>query len=290
MRSIFEKTVMWFIWFANMAIMSILIQLTKSRSRLRKIKSSREGEVFFVVGSGPSLAEIDVTDLKDENVISNHFAYKAFEGVNVRSHYWVVAAESRMADLKETPRDQFVASLWCPGSLKKLLYPFRAFSRKDIIVPPVYSFRKCRIRQYRSFLDRDTEVTTSVSTAASIPGGMSVIFNGIQLAYFLGAKKIILLGADFGASPKEDGSKSFYFSDNVPVVDKDMMEKHDPYIERYVENIRPALIWYKQFLEKKDVELYNASVFSRDDVLEKVKYDDFLSQVSALRGGDKVNT
>ena len=99
---------------------------------------------------------------------------------------------------------------------------------------------------------------------------MSVIFMGIQVAYFLGAKNIYLLGADFGANPQ---SGNFYFNEDVRIVDSKMVDGIDPYKERYVEYIRPALFWYKNFLSRNEVGFFNTSRTTRDDVTEPKVFD-----------------
>lgn len=258
--------------FAKNAVkMSFLIRKTNSVERLRKLRSSHNGEIFFVVGAGPSLKDIDLDILSGKNVISHHFAFQAFKNISLKTHYWVVGAESRMRDLKNINRKQFTASIWSPGSLKRRRYPFEGFSENDIIIPPVYDFQRFRLIQHRGFVYKDGKNIINKSLSCSSPPGCTAVVTGIQLAYYLGAKTIVLLGADFGRSSEG----TCYFSNDVPIVDSQFLANKDVYKTNYP-GIRTALSWYKNFLKKQGVEVYNASSHSRDDVLERKNVLDFL--------------
>lgn len=257
----------------NTPRMKWLVKKARSNERLQRLKRLHEGETFFVLGAGPSLNRENLSVLAGQNVVSTHFSYLSVEGIPVGSHYWVVAAESRMGNLACVDREKFTASIWAPGSVKRWRYPFSSFSSKDIVIPNVIRRRGLSLREFRGFLDPSVgENIINEDLAIRSPVGNSVIFTGIEVASFLGAGTIVLLGADFDASGV--GSDGAYFSSAVPVVDEMMSNGADPYLKRYEENIAPALAWYRGLLEKRGVELYNASANTRDDVLDKVNLNE----------------
>ena len=257
-------------YFFNVFRMWLVLKLNKSSKRIEELRGVLSGEDIYVIASGPSLAEVDASKLAGKNVVTLHYSHSFVDSVVTKSHFWVVAAESRMVDFGDVDRGKFNASFWGPGSLKIFNYPFKFFSKEDVVIPPVYELKSYKLLQYRGFLDRSIKNGINKNYSKSSPQGMSVIFMGIQVAYFLGAKNIYLLGADFGANPQ---SGNFYFNEDVRIVDSKMVDGIDPYKERYVEYIRPALFWYKNFLSRNEVGFFNTSRTTRDDVTEPKVFD-----------------
>lgn len=253
-----------FLLFLNYCYFKYLWFKNGSSHKLKKLRNTLNGEDVYIVASGPSLATSDLSNLAGKNVVTLHYSYNVIEDIDVNSHYWVVAAESRMVDFGEVSRKKFNGSFWGPGSLIRRSYPFNFFSNDDIIIPPIFIMSGLFPKQYRGFLDCNLDGCVNKELSRKAPVGMSVLFIGIQVAYFLGAKNIILLGADFGAG--EDG---FYYNDSVRMVDREMLQGVDPYEERYRKHIRPALKWYSDFLSNEGVKLYNASTRTRDDITKR---------------------
>lgn len=269
MRRVLKAFLYSALFLVNTLRLEVLILRTGSRERLFSLKGKHKNERIFVLGAGPSLKDVRLEKLEGGIVVCTHFSFKAIDSINTAATYWVVGAESRMPDLAEVDRKKFTESVWQPGSVRRRNYPFYAFKKSDIIPSPAYDKDAFFLSHKRRFLTpfhKQGNVEELISQRAPI--GLSCIFTGIQLAYLLGAREIVLLGADFGAGG--GSGNAAYFDECVPVVDRIFKSGGDPYNDRYPLHIRPALCWYRAFLQAYKIRLVNGSPQTRDDVLENV--------------------
>jgi hypothetical protein len=91
--------------------------------------------------------------------------------------------------------------------------------------------------------------------------GKSVIFSGIQMAVYMGAARVVLLGVDMDYSGPQQ-----HFRDGISVrkAAKDVYEQHS----------RDAFVEFRRVMDARGVPLLNATEGGRVDVLERVRLED----------------
>ena len=88
--------------------------------------------------------------------------------------------------------------------------------------------------------------------------GKSVVFTCLQVAYWLGYRKIYLLGVDMNYS----GTKTHFFGNASWVPDQD-----------YEVELAPLFRSFSEALQKRGVQVFNCSMDSRVEDFEKVEFD-----------------
>jgi hypothetical protein len=145
---------------------------------IKTFKNRHLNERCFVLGNGPSLKIEDLDKLKNEITFASNKIYLAFDQTNWRPNYYFVEDHLVLAqNYKEIislcgPKKFFplIALWWMPRIKSGIYYPL-TFDFKNP------SFSK--------------------DPSKNIPWGASVTTSMIQMAIYMGFKKIYLLGLDF---------------------------------------------------------------------------------------------
>lgn len=146
------------------------------RSSIRRIvamKDKHQGERCFIIGNGPSLANTDLTLLKDEVTFGLNRVYLLFDQLGFPSTYYV---STNKLVIEQCAHD--IVSLPCPKFIS-----WR--SRNLIEFTPDMMFLNVRgaLRFY-------PDITLGVGE------GATVTFVAMQIAYYMGFHKVILIGVD----------------------------------------------------------------------------------------------
>jgi len=147
----------------------------RNREKLRSLKDIHKGERCFIIGNGPSLSKMDLSILSSETTFGTNRIYLLFDRTEFRPTYYV--------SVNELVLSQFVneiINLPMPKFLNwnlRHLYGFR---------DDIYYFR-LGLGLWDRF---EPEIVHPLS------GGGTVTFVAMQIAYFMGFSKVILIGVD----------------------------------------------------------------------------------------------
>jgi hypothetical protein len=198
-----------------------------------KIDRIWNDETVYLIGGGPSLSEFNWNWLKGKKTIAINKAILTYPAADVL--YWT---DSRFY-------------MW----YKKEVDEFKGL--------------KFTIRHHISYAN-DINIIKKGDRFGLDESGLSLChgnnsgYAAINLAYILGAKKIILLGYDM----KNDGVKGHYH-DGYPVpVTGDLV---------YKEQFLPGFDTLAERLNKKGIKVYNASMYSELNVWPKITFNEALS-------------
>jgi len=148
----------------------------RSRRTLRSLKDTHRGQRCFIIGNGPSLKEMDLRPLAGEKTFSLNRGYLLFERMGGPSTYHVVVnplvVQQWARDLERLPCRTFAS--W--GTRHRL----DPRSEVVYIEPP-----SSRLEPYFS-----KEVTRGMWQ------GATVTYVALQLAFYLGFEKVVLIGVD----------------------------------------------------------------------------------------------
>lgn len=174
-------------------VVDIKSGLDDSYAYLRKYKDIHKDRRCFIIATGPSLANTDISNLKGEYTFGvNAFCLK-FKELGWRTNYFVLSdykAFQKMGPVLEEYKMDFF-STW------------RAENNPYCVFVPTFIYN-CYMTDYsKKVFTKDIE--------AGIGDGNTVVLQAIQIAAYMGFKDIYLLGVDCNYDTK-DGP--LYFVDH----------------------------------------------------------------------------
>lgn len=268
----------------NIAKYSFLC-LKHSRSKIRQFRNIHANKTIICVGAGPSLNKEDLFLLNNQIVIFTNSSYKIRQQICPAFSYWIAQDTYRMREMQDVRCKKYgfsatfksfhdinSLSLSSIHSDDIILLPRIAWERLFNPSNPILSFLTplyfpkaiCNLPKFSEKIDELIELT-----------GSSVIFSAIQIAAYMGASRIGLLGVDMNYTTD---LKSSYFDFDPNRVN------FGPYMtgNYYNEVRRPIFIYFRQHLLNKGVSLINCTCSTSEDVLDKDSLSNFLQKDSTV--------
>lgn len=241
----------------------------KKEKDLLSLKDSHIGEVAFIIGNGPSLRQEDLDVLKSNNV----FCF-AMNRINLIFDKTTWRPNCYMAIDPQIYRenDPTVPTII---NEKLPLYLFGDFAYKGIpetmLSANVIPFNSKPNSHYISVSE------FSDNALLYVVDGFTVTYSAMQIAYYMGFKKIYLLGIDFNYSRKLqkngkiiDSCRHTYFDD-----------KYDPYNKNagYMDGMMQAYETAKKFCDSHDFKIFNATRGGNLNVFERISFEDVIESL-----------
>ena len=234
--------------------------VTLNEKRLLSLKDSFKGRRAFILANGPSLNKVDIGLLKDELTIGCNGIFLMFDKMAFLPTFYTVEDVLVAED-----RADWINSI--KGTTK--IFP------KDLN----YCLRP----------DSDTIFINFIRSYAGAPKftnnferivywGGTVTFLNMQLAYYLGCREVYLIGADHNyMKPAEDDevdrniikSNSQDRSHFHPHYFGPGFRYHDPKVDRMEKSYLKA----KEYFEKNDGIIFNATLGGKLDVFERISFE-----------------
>lgn len=184
----------------------ILSEAHENRHKICEYKNKHSGERCFIVANGPSLRSTDLALLNNEISFGLNRIYLNFSQSTFRPTYYV--------SVNELVLEQYAAEISQLKMPKFINWNSRHYFSPD---DRSITYLKSRLTLYDNF---QTNLTRPM-----VFGG-SVTFAALQLAFFMGFNKVILVGLDHHyvengipnevATRKEDIDQSHFHSDYFP--------------------------------------------------------------------------
>jgi hypothetical protein len=151
----------------------------RSTGALRAFRDRHQGERCFIIGNGPSLANMDLSPLRGEVTFGLNRLYLLFERMGFPTSYLV--------SVNRLVIEQ------CADEMVELTLPlFLSWSSRQFI----------RDRSRAVFLRSVGRPHFSTDPTAGVWEGATVTFVALQLAYYMGIRKVILIGVDHSFATK----------------------------------------------------------------------------------------
>ena len=226
-----------------------------------------QGKFVFVIGNGPSLNKIDLTKLKDEVTIGVNSIFLAHDQMGFYPTHYVVedifVAEDRTSEIAAIKGPQ----KWFGNYLRYCLK-----DEEDVNWINV----RCRYDNYKNF----PYFSRNIGREAWTGGTVSYIC--LQLAYFLGAKEVYLVGFDHSYKIPDDASVDGLNltsnSDDPNHFHPDYFGKgyrwHDPKVDR----METALAKAKVAFEADGRRIVNATAGGMLEVFERTDFESIFNQ------------
>jgi len=225
-------------------------QYQDSIKRIIALKDKHKGQRCFIIGNGPSLKNTDLTLLKNEITFGVNRIYLLFDQIGFSTSYFLsinrLVIEQCAQDIIELP---------CPK--------FINWHYRDLIsFTPDMIFIRCR-----------PEVAFHTDITSGVWGGATVTYVAMQVAYYLGFDKVILVGVDHSfttqgkphATVVSQGDDSDHFD---PQYFGKGFRWNLPDLEMSERAYRLA----KSHFERADREIVDATIGGKLQVFPKVDY------------------
>ncbi|MBN2980614.1 6-hydroxymethylpterin diphosphokinase MptE-like protein [Cohnella algarum] len=230
-----------------------------------KFKNIHEGKRAFIIGNGPSLTINDLELLQNEITFASNSIHVAFQETNWRPQYYTITDDMAAKNKKSTIRNIRAVKFFPKELFRTLGDMVEAYWLKE------NNFFGSNRGSQRFSEDISKEIFT---------GGTVTFFN-IQLAYYMGIKKIYFLGLDFnyqGLPPTPPGDQLVYYHQEGKHKTHFHSEYHNNGEVCYYPDLNKhyqVLLYAHQFLSGK-VEMYNASRSTELDIFPRVNLDEIL--------------
>ena len=243
--------------------------LDKSRRNLENWKRQCDGGRCFILANGPSINHCDIEALRNEVCFGVNATHLLFANRDWFPQYYCVTQRDRLLENIDGFRDlsNQTRFFYCDG----LEYPtphrfFEGFNLVNLallnqrlrIPTPVMKYWPIKNKVGNYFNHRLRQKAFSDDILDGVFLGKSVVFTCLQVAYWLGYRKIYLLGVDMNYS----GTKTHFFGNTSWVPDQD-----------YEVELAPLFRSFSEALQKRGVQVFNCSMDSRVEDFEKVEFD-----------------
>lgn len=218
--------------------------------QIEKFRKIHEGKRCFIVATGPSLKYQDLEKLKKSGEIcfSMNAIWKAFPHTDWRPDYYIAddwRCMSRNADILDNMK---VGYLFLGDTCKEY---WEKKHKKNILCHHfVYEYSEDRLPKFSEDFSRQCYM------------GSTVTYSCLQLAVYMGFKEIYLLGVDFSYSGESGDAKYAHF----------FKEKKLESIG-YEKQVTLAYLAAKQYEDKHDIKIYNATRGGKLEIFERVDFE-----------------
>lgn len=222
-----------------------------SKRRMAALKDSHRGERCFIIGNGPSLRNMDLSYLRKEVTFGLNRIYMIFEQIGFATSYYVCV--NRL--VVEQCSEEIIQLVPCPKFISLYACDLIDFTADMMLVNSQNSFR---------FF---TDITEGVGE------GATVTYVAMQIAYYLGFQKVILIGVDHSYSTTGDPHTTAVSKGDDPNhFAPDYFGKGFRWQLPDLEGSELAYRTAKHHFESRGREILDATVGGKLQVFRKVDY------------------
>lgn len=240
-------------WFYNLGYYYLLThsEFRKSIQRLRQMKNRHLGERCFIIGNGPSLKRMDLSPFVEEITFGLNRIYLMFPEINFTPSYYVavnklVIQQCSAEILSRVPSQKFIS--------------YDARTWVDFRPDVAFLLSRDGPRFYR-------DITRGVWQ------GATVTFVAMQIAFFMGFKKVVLIGVDHAYSTSGHPHETIVSAGDDPDhFDENYFGRGFRWQLPDLELSERAYHLAKQNFEADGREIVDATVDGRLEVFPKVDF------------------
>ena len=224
---------------------------TASRARVRALKDKHWGERCFIVGNGPSLGKTDLSLLKNEFTFGLNRIYLLRDQLGFTTTYHAV---SNPLVVKQWAHE--IAQVPCPKFITWAAHRMIAFTPDMMFFPT------------RGTPGFSTDVTRGLWV------GGTVTYVAMQIAYYLGFHKVILIGVDHSfVAQGKPGSTVMAEGDDPNHFAPGYFGKGCLWQLPELETSEQAYRLAKSSYDKSGREIVDATIGGKLNVFPKVPYE-----------------
>lgn len=240
---------------------------------LKTLKGIHAGERCFIIGNGPSLCAADLDKLTEQYTFAANRIYNIFKETAWRPKYYLSVdfdVQEELARYKNSDELKQIGHFffrinprkWRDESIRSE-YPIEKVTR--ILLDGDFRFEvfKRKIWNHQS-----SYVSEDVSNHFS--DGLTVTFESIQLAIYMGFTEIYLLGVDFNYSVMVDIDGNVHRDETIN--DYFNGERYNTTMFNYNSMLHSYRI-AREYCDNHGIKIYNATRGGKLEVFERVDFD-----------------
>ncbi|MEY8337953.1 6-hydroxymethylpterin diphosphokinase MptE-like protein [Lachnospiraceae bacterium 62-35] len=242
-----------------------LVKKSALDNKIKELKDIHYGKACFIIGNGPSLVPKDLESISNSGIVSfaSNAIYKIFGQTSWRPTYYVLQ-DQQVIDGLVTKFSEFAdvsKGLFVRRDVYKQLS--EDVLKKDNLYLPRLIMHIRKDKYYDFFED--------LSYGAS--DGCTVTYFMMQIAYYMGFKKIYLVGIDHNFPTQFDEN------DNIIITNAKKQHCFEDSKEIIMNPARVLETTYayksaKLFFDSKDIKIYNATRGGRLEVYKRINLEE----------------
>lgn len=225
---------------------------------LEVYKNIHKGKRIFVIGNGPSLRIEDLNTLRQNHEIcmASNFAYRAYDMTPWRADYYCIT-------------DVYAVNCWKKDRIN---------IEGTVFVGDVYHYGTCDYDDKLTYFHHKDEryypnhARFSADLTKGLYAGATVTYTMIQLAAYMGAEEIYLLGVDHGWKEGTKFSDTHFIKNYQTESDLKLAPKYQKAMFR-TEYMEKAYEGAEIYSRKHGFRIYNATRGGFLEVFERVDFD-----------------
>lgn len=249
-----NSLVIFIVYFFKMIYSIIKYPFLHHDNKIKKYHNLHLGEECFIIATGPSLTISDLELIKGYKSFSVNSIIKSFDKTSWRPDYYLVSDKIPFKAIKQSIDKKDFEEIFLAkgiGKLSEAVY----FSLNNI------SRAKCQMTgNYIKKLYPSKNLKKTFNNAPS------VIFSAIQLAVYMGFKKIYLLGQDCNYSSKNSHSNIASVQYSIKATQKE------------ADNMIDVFSNFACFYKDKDIKIYNCTRGGNLEVFERLDLEKAINQ------------
>lgn len=220
---------------------------------IKKFHKIHDGQRCFIVATGPSLKieDLNLLEEKREICISMNSICYAFDKTDWTPDYYVVSDHRWLEENPQWVRSMPVKEKFFSDNSEKF---WQTVHEKNI-----YHFH----HHYEYCFNRLPKFSDDFSKRSYL--GATVTYTCMQLAVYMGFKKIYLLGVDFSGDGATNGKYGHFYEEDELVA------------TCFRHQVQSAYISAKQYADLHGIKIYNATRGGELEVFPRVDFDTLLS-------------
>lgn len=234
--------------------------------RIKNLKNKYNGETCFIIGNGPSLNADDLEKIRGYYSFGVNKVYHIFNESEWRPDFYV-CVDNRALEECYSKMHESKSICFFDYQITK----YSGYHDMD----NVYLIKN-RQRFFINRFDSKRLPSFSKDISISVESGETVIYNAIQIAVYLGFRKIFLLGVDCNYSKvftpngkiKINSTGGSYFSESL--------DKNNDNVSNIIGQLN-AFKSAKKFCDENNIEIYNATRGGKLETFDRVNITEFIS-------------
>lgn len=223
-------------------------------AEIEQYKDVHRGESCFIIGHGPSLrvSDLDVLELNHIITFSMNWTYKLFDKTEWRPDYYVLLDRRTMERYSYFKWDEHTKIKCFVADMSEKFWSENE-SEKNI-----------KYHSIRNMNTRKTKFSDDVSKRVYF--GATVTYDCLQIAVYMGFKKIYLLGMDLAPYKQSDKSA-------VPYSNFFEIDNQEKKPQMWINKILRGYLAAKEYADAHDIQIYNATRGGYLEIFDRVDFD-----------------
>jgi len=224
--------------------------------QLKKMQDIHRNKRCFIIGTGPSLNETNLSLVKNEFSFGLNTLYKGMNKFGIKPNYWVVADHVVFREIYEELGEIDITLFLTRGVSREFCKYYKKYSKS--IKNPILIRGSGRLKKNKNFGNIQNGIAGKTG---------SVVFDALQIAYHMGFSEVYLIGCDC------DYSKGHHFDNKTHDCEKGRI----PFEEKEeFDNLMASYLFFKKLFEKNGRKIYNSTVGGKLEVFERKSIEEIM--------------